>query len=660
MAQSFRTDIEGLRALAVLPILVFHLESTLCPGGFVGVDIFFVISGYLITRMILVQGTTFSFRDFYKRRFFRLFPALVATTAITLIAAWRLLGPEDYAALARSALAAIFGVSNVYFLNSVDYFNASSLSHPLLHTWSLGVEEQFYLFWPALLIFAARTKIGVVGTTIAAALISLLCLAYLQGRAPLVGFYLVPARIFEFATGALIVLAERNIGTVARWVCNVVGAAGCILLIGSLVYIDANTPWPGGWTFLPVAATAALIFAGRGGLWRLVLSAYPLRLIGRYSYSIYLVHWPIITLFRSANVLDPSGLQLLMLGVASLIAGAVLYVTVEVLFRYQQPSAVMSLPWRFVPRSVVTAVLVTVSGAVAIVTTEGMPHRLKGQRVQEADNTLTYGGDLCGAKRGRCIFGDASSGEIVYLIGDSTATHLVAGLDSLFKELKVKGVALYGHGCLHAYGTTRFEKGVPNAVCRARIAEAYETLAKDRRPVIFSGDYASSTSGVAPADATIQPRYTETELYAWLKSRFVEGFEKIDAQNRRMIVFKQAYSTGVDLPKCYAQLALSGTKDQAAIKCVPMSLAQNQQHYAQADQLIDKLRAEIPTISVVDPKVVFCNTHGCSVRNETNALLFRDAAHLTKDGSEFLIRALRSELIEALKPAHPLPKVPRL
>ena len=180
MKQDFRGDIEGLRAVAVLPILLFHLDSALCPGGFVGVDIFFVISGFLITRMILGQGEAFSLKAFYVRRFFRLFPALLVTLAASLVAGWKFLGPDEYARLAQSAIAAAIGASNFHFLAAVDYFNASNLSHPLLHTWSLGVEEQFYLLWPALLLAMRRRAHPLWLIVVAAAALSLLAAALVQ------------------------------------------------------------------------------------------------------------------------------------------------------------------------------------------------------------------------------------------------------------------------------------------------------------------------------------------------------------------------------------------------------------------------------------------------------------------------------------------------
>src|SRR5215471_10273032 len=149
----YRPDIEGLRALAILPIVAFHLAPNLVPGGFIGVDVFFVISGYLISKQILQpRPGEFNFLVFYARRFRRIFPALAVTVAVCLAAGWKILTPQDYQALARSALASLLGIANIHFFLSVDYFNESAFLHPLLHIWSLGVEEQFYLVWPVLLI----------------------------------------------------------------------------------------------------------------------------------------------------------------------------------------------------------------------------------------------------------------------------------------------------------------------------------------------------------------------------------------------------------------------------------------------------------------------------------------------------------------------------
>jgi peptidoglycan/LPS O-acetylase OafA/YrhL len=181
---SYRPDIEGLRAIAVLAVLAFHLDPGFLPGGFQGVDVFFVVSGYVITKLIRSSGTDFTFRGFYVRRFWRLFPALCVTVGATLLAAYPIYSAIDYTTLGWSGLATLFGVSNFFFLGQIDYLNDNTLVHPLLHTWSLGVEEQFYLFWPfAVVVLARRIALGwLIAFTLAASFAFNLAMVGIDGQ----------------------------------------------------------------------------------------------------------------------------------------------------------------------------------------------------------------------------------------------------------------------------------------------------------------------------------------------------------------------------------------------------------------------------------------------------------------------------------------------
>src|SRR5690606_3508905 len=205
-AGAYRGDIDGLRALAVLGVVLFHLSPTSLSGGYVGVDVFFVISGYLITAQIrdaLAEGR-FSFVDFYASRIRRLYPALLATMLLTLAFAYFTLFPVEMKRVAQAMLAAALYVPNIYFFAEADYF-AEGAVRPLLHTWSLGVEEQFYLVFPALLVLLARFPSRVAGSAVAAlALLSLAYAEHLVGYDASAAFYLSPTRFWEFSTGALL------------------------------------------------------------------------------------------------------------------------------------------------------------------------------------------------------------------------------------------------------------------------------------------------------------------------------------------------------------------------------------------------------------------------------------------------------------------------
>ena len=308
---NYRADIDGLRAIAVLCVVVFHLGVAGFQGGYVGVDVFFVISGFLITAIIKQghENESFRYTDFYARRIRRLLPPLIATVAVTLLGASFILTPEDMTPFARSAAAALFSVSNFVFYAESGYWDAASELKPLLHTWSLGVEEQFYLFWPALitwlLTLRKRIPFGASLTLITFAGAAL-CIVYSTVN-PSAAFYLLPFRVFQFSLGALIIpLSSALTHTVfarSTWLPSASFWLGLSCIGASVFSFDEATRFPGWAVLLPTTGTALMLLAGttRTGLARTprALMENPLSIwLGRVSYSMYLVHWPLIVLYR--------------------------------------------------------------------------------------------------------------------------------------------------------------------------------------------------------------------------------------------------------------------------------------------------------------------------------------------------------------------------
>ena len=300
------TDIDGLRALAVLAVVCFHLQIPGFTGGYVGVDIFFVISGFLISGLIRDQINTdsFHFSAFYIRRVNRLLPAVLATVVITTIVAGLVLQPDAFGSLALSAAAGVLSAANLLFYFESGYWDASAELKPLLHLWSLGVEEQFYLFWPAFIVFltTARPRFYRWGL-VAIFLMSLVsCIRYttLDGTA---SFYLLPFRIWQFALGAIALEIWRNdsLNEFSRQVLRSFGLALCGI---SIVVFSESTLFPG-WSALIPSTGAALILASAheisGSIW---LSNPLARKLGELSYSLYLVHWPPIVLYRHYSLAD--------------------------------------------------------------------------------------------------------------------------------------------------------------------------------------------------------------------------------------------------------------------------------------------------------------------------------------------------------------------
>ena len=330
-ASGYFSDIDGLRALAVVAVLLFHLEVPGFAGGYVGVDIFFVISGFLISSIIRrrVQGGDFSFSEFYARRISRLLPAILATVTATAVAAVFVLAPEQIAGFARSATASILSAANFVFYFESGYWDTSSNFKPLLHLWSLGVEEQFYLLWPVTIVFihkllerAYRPALLLIFTFSLAA-----CIAVTRSDEA-AAFYLLPFRIWQFALGALAAEAWVTL-QFTRPTRTFLRAAGLTLCCVSVVVFSDTTPFPGGWALLPSLGAALVLMAATEKSDSLILSNPISMRLGRLSYSLYLVHWPPIALYHSATLLPMTTGAKVLLGVLSVTLAVALHHGIE-------------------------------------------------------------------------------------------------------------------------------------------------------------------------------------------------------------------------------------------------------------------------------------------------------------------------------------------
>tara|TARA_R110002049_G_C9142000_1_gene559700 strand:- start:42 stop:2474 length:2433 start_codon:yes stop_codon:yes gene_type:complete len=301
---TYREDIDGLRAIAVLAVVIYHAGSTIIPGGFVGVDIFFVLSGYLITQRLVagfqnrLAGGSFTIKEFFIRRVRRLFPAMAATVALSIIAGFFILTPSQLVTLAQAAVAAVLSVANIFFYSIDDYWGPASETLPLLHFWSLAVEEQFYLIWPVLIFFLA-TRRWITGLAILVILfsLSLIVTSWASQSVQSASFYLTPFRIYEFVIGAVCVWFDRvRRSDAPLWaLVRATAFVSGLSLIGlSFVLISADSPFPGWQALLPCIGTAAVIMARSPKPIGFVLSNPIARHFGLISYSMYLVHWPII------------------------------------------------------------------------------------------------------------------------------------------------------------------------------------------------------------------------------------------------------------------------------------------------------------------------------------------------------------------------------
>ncbi|WP_020473817.1 acyltransferase family protein [Zavarzinella formosa] len=333
---SYRPDIDGLRALAVMAVVACHARLGLT-GGFVGVDVFFVISGFLIATLIRKdqQAGEFSLIDFWMRRIRRLTPALLVVVAATLVAGWFWMLPEDYANLGRSVKSLLLLRPNIHFMYVTNYFGAAAVTKPLLHTWSLGVEEQFYLVVPFAMLLLARVRriSWQVGLLMLALAVSLGASIYGTHRYPVATFYLMPTRAWEFLVGMLLSYCPPD-RTTGRSLCRELAAwTGLASILLPVCLYDEKTLFPGLSAMPPVLGAALLIWAGGRPVVNRFLSWRPVVFVGMISYSLYLWHWPVMMLAQYREAMPLPILDRVSLVFGSLLLGAASWRFVETPFR---------------------------------------------------------------------------------------------------------------------------------------------------------------------------------------------------------------------------------------------------------------------------------------------------------------------------------------
>jgi peptidoglycan/LPS O-acetylase OafA/YrhL len=465
-SQSYRPDVDGLRAIAILSVLFFHAGLG-CPGGYVGVDVFFVISGYLISSLILkeFQAGKFSLVNFWERRVRRIFPALAVMVGVTLIAGWFLLLPEHLEKLGNSAIAQALLAANIYFWRTTNYFGGANDEKPLLHTWSLAVEEQFYMFFPLILVFLLRRAEFrrpqvLVATLLVGLVVSLGVAVWGVKHQPYATFFLLPTRAWELTCGALVAVLPATAMPMSRRVREGASWLGFAAICLPVCLYDDNTPFPGLAALPPCFGTALLIWANATGL-RLaddgqpstlqrLLSVRPIVFIGLISYSLYLWHWPVMA-FSSYWKTAPFALGLRWGFVGVSFALAVLsWRYIETPFRQKTVCGSRRKIFGF---SVASTMLVCVAGF-CFTFFHGIPERLPkaaraifddfvARQVQAKANlpsaNPTKTADIINNTLPRLGGGNASAPPQFLVWGDSHANVALPAFDSWGKQNQISG-----------------------------------------------------------------------------------------------------------------------------------------------------------------------------------------------------------------------------
>lgn len=445
ISKEYRPELNGLRALAVILVLFYHLDFEWMKGGFLGVDVFLVISGYFISKNILfsLQKGTFTFYGFYTKRIRRLFPALICTLIIVVVAGYFMFTPFNYERLGISTIFSSLSLSNFFFWSESGYFNLDGPSKPLLHMWSLSLEEQFYLFWPLVLVtlykYIKNHLLGIIAILILASL--LLCEFHFSTD-PEAVFFLIPFRMFEFLLGASCIWLERFALKNNKYLLELLFLIGLSLIVISAVEFNSFTSMPGWLSLVPCVGAMFIIYGGKAPFMSWTLKNKTVELIGKSSYSIYLIHWPLIVYYRYWTLIELNLIHKISLGLISVVLGLFMWHFIENTFRYRKLKTTKRDPvWYVIP-----ALIIGISVASGMVwQSEGVPSRYTDELYMPKEEILAnremYFDEY--REKGTLLDGKRNKGHIM-VMGNSHSIDLIFalrqnGLDSKITALKTLG-----------------------------------------------------------------------------------------------------------------------------------------------------------------------------------------------------------------------------
>lgn len=672
MKTTYYKHIDGLRAIAVLSVFLYHLGFPGITGGFVGVDVFFVISGYLITGIILreLQETgRFSFVGFYFKRAKRIFPALAFTLLVSFCFGVWLLIPAKFTPFGGTLAAAAASVSNIFLFRQAGYFDIFSKSNPLLHTWSLGVEEQFYVFWPVLLLCAHRL---VKRRWAAPAIIAVVAITsfYLSLRHlstnPTGIYYLVQYRAFEFCIGAAVLWLPNLDAGRQRWTSEILCALGLVLTVVPLVTYTESTVFPSYNAVLPAVGAALLIYAGAAKWSGALLRCRPATYIGLISYSLYLVHWPLIVFTKTFNEnMDGAyafhAWQPIGIFIAALIIASLMYRYIEQPARHLRISAklfqgLFTGAW-MAALGCIVALGFNIYASTGWLWRVDLPLDLGNATSIDDFHVKNWGG--AGFSGGIIHRGKDAAPDIV-MMGDSHSGMLDTGIVSQIAAPMGLTVFSASGGSAGKYasslllpGTTRIDKSqaVFDASSRDANVEVREQLA--RRPdsvLLYSAAYSEQLSMAADIDnhKSWEIPATGDQSQAAYAS-LIAALERMRASlNGRKFIIVGDFpgSSKYHVLACIAQL-----KWFPAPHCYPEQSRFDNVSAINVNRALKAYAATHRGVYFIDPYDAFCDEKNCINVDTKGMPLYSDTSHLSQAGSNLFFERAKGTLLKIINEA---------
>jgi peptidoglycan/LPS O-acetylase OafA/YrhL len=648
----YRPDIDGLRTIAVGSVLLYHYGLTAIPGGFVGVDVFFVISGYLITTILArdISSGGLSIASFYNRRIRRILPAVLFVLIACLAAGWLLLAPGDYEVLGHSAAYSAIGGANLYFYWNTGYFDQAAEMMPLLHLWSLGVEEQFYVVWPLLLAGIMWIARGKAWVTIAAILVviavSFAATLFMMPVDPKGAFFLPHLRAWELAVGALIAFMPA-----IRWriVSELMGVAGLALIAYSLIMLKAGDAFPGINALAPVIGSALLVWPRTKSVTGWILSLPPMVFTGKISYSLYLWHWPVLIFFRFyANGDQPSLYGALVLGVIAYTLAVFSWWVVERPFRRIKAK---STPVIFAG---IAAIAATAGAGFVVMQQSGFTSRLSPQ-AQELSSLDVMWEWECPTKttldgRSYCGFGAPwETAKIKAMLwGDSHAEHFSPPLATITEEHGAAAILFQGCPAIvdgKTVGHHHNTRPTRTAECTESYNRAIALLQQhpEINLVILPASWSHAMvnwrrpGSSKPEDA---PRGMGTQLL-W------DGLENLIAEaagpDRRFAIVADVPQWASDPTPCALREVSSLLRMHCKQKELLLARERYERMHTKPYALFREFAAAHPDTEVVYPGEHMCSPEGC-ISKLNGVFLYREGSHIRRNMPEKTNREL-AELI---------------
>lgn len=599
----FRKDINALRTIAVLAVIAFHFNNNYLPGGFAGVDIFFVISGYLMTRIILsgIDENQFSLKRFYLARAKRIIPALTITCLIVMIIGWLFVKPSGFYDMGKDVLSSIFFFSNFLYLSRTGYFDDSSVNNFLLHTWSLSVEWQFYIIYPLILLSIHKllgTKAAKVSIT-AMLILSLCASLYGTYNYAEASYYMFPTRSWAMLAGGLAYILPQP-----RSMKRTLNIAGFLIITISFFIINKTTPWPGVMAILPVFGTFLCIYSNSNmGFYKLP----PLQFIGSISYEIYLIHWPLLVFMHKVGV----NINFTWYTLATIVISIILSNSLKMMRLDKKFSMAFTACFAF---------------CLFIIFNNGYPERVPEQfRLTNSEfHRKYYGG--ANYTSNKVIYINSNENNFDYIItGDSFGLQYAKSFD----DKKIKFAGLFDHGCLIFPNYSRYLANKEDISC----SEEYEKLKSimdkaPAAPLIFASAWDNYNGKLIKKgdDAPIQ--YSKEEYHSIILSEILSVINS-GGNKRVYYIIGRPQFTKVNGFDCLAAESLLGYK--LISNCQETLPKEN----VDINKYLKEHLASNENVKFIDPNDILCNKKECKIIYNREPV-YSDGSHLSVYGADLV------------------------